>query len=189
MTTIAKLKKDFPRDKWGWYGVRGGPDDPQEQALTNSVNAALLRGFVYSKRSPLEAREAFKEDWKNALRKAVGTRKKISEDLLLKNIEKIAAAMSRKHGRILVKKKMRVGTSQKALNLYLKYLWCLGKISEPPHCPLDARILAKARLYDAKWTHLDSIAKYKQWIKGCGKAVERTGAGSLAEWELRAWGE
>jgi hypothetical protein len=35
----------------------------------------------------------------------------------------------------------RVGTAQKALNLYLKYLWCLGEIKTPPHCPFDRGII------------------------------------------------
>lgn len=35
----------------------------------------------------------------------------------------------------------RIGSAQKALNLYRKYLWCLGYIPFPPHCPFDATII------------------------------------------------
>ncbi len=48
----------------------------------------------------------------------------------------------------------RVGIAQKALNLYLKYLWCLGKITEPPHCPFDSIIISEIKC-NIKWTEMD----------------------------------
>jgi hypothetical protein len=35
----------------------------------------------------------------------------------------------------------RFGVAQKALNVYLKYLWCAGAIPIPPHCTFDDRII------------------------------------------------
>ncbi|MDE8740904.1 hypothetical protein PZA20_03625 [Pectobacterium polaris] len=44
---------------------------------------------------------------------------------------------------LLCKDGYKFGVAQKLLNLLLKYLWCLGHIPEPPHCPVDRLILEK----------------------------------------------
>lgn len=65
-----------------------------------------------------------------------------------------------RHGRF------RIGLAQKALNLYLKYLWCADLAARPPHCPVDAIILAAAGIKDATpWTKLDSIDEYARLIE------------------------
>ena len=102
-----------------------------------------------------------------------------------KNIESLASIMSHCHGGILKDGRFRIGSAQKALNLYLKYLWCLGKIDMPPHCPIDGVILEYLKC-DDKWTELDCIKKYRHIIK---KAKERAGAHPLACWELTTFNQ
>jgi hypothetical protein len=46
------------------------------------------------------------------------------------------------------------GVAQKLLNLFLKYLWCLGTIAEPPHCPVDRIIIGKTCYKDKNWTEI-----------------------------------
>jgi hypothetical protein len=82
--------------------------------------------------------------------------------------------------------RFRIGSAQKALNLYLKYLWCLGLIARPPHCPFDYRILAKLPTCNVKWTQLDSIVKYKE-IVGEAEQLAKGKRLSLADWELEEW--
>ena len=43
----------------------------------------------------------------------------------MRNIVALSEGLSEDHADILAGKRFRVGTAQKALNLYLKYLWCL----------------------------------------------------------------
>ena len=91
--------------------------------------------------------------------------------------------MSQAFSHVLVGDRLRYGTSQKAFNLYLKYLWRLGQIPSPPHCPVDRIVLANAGI-DGTWTESDSEGEYRKWI-----AVLRSKANplSLAEWEYRIW--
>jgi hypothetical protein len=57
---------------------------------------------------------------------------------------------------------MRIGLAQKALNLYLKYLWCLGEIHEPPHCPLDSIVLGQVPgCKDVRWTLIATLGSDK----------------------------
>src|SRR5689334_11713531 len=67
----------------------------------------------------------------------------ISDEEHIDNIVRLADELSVIHESILRDGRFRLGSAQKALNLYLKYLWCAGLIPEPPHCPFDSRIIAK----------------------------------------------
>lgn len=55
------------------------------------------------------------------------------------------------------------GVAQKLLNLHLKYLWCLNKIPEPPHFPVDRRIQEKLNEV-AKDNNISTI-KIEAWTK------------------------
>jgi hypothetical protein len=56
------------------------------------------------------------------------------------------------------------GIAQKLLNLYLKYLWCVGYIVEPPHCPIDRIIIGKTSFRDRlNWTEMGE-AEYREVI-------------------------
>lgn len=83
--------------------------------------------------------------------------------------------------------RFRIGLAQKALNLYLKYLWCAGFAARPPHCPVDAIILESAGIRAATpWTRLDSIEEYARLIE----ALRAIASGRpLAEWELEVWSQ
>ena len=108
----------------------------------------------------------------------------------------------RKHGKSAVNRervtkesdRFRIGIAQKALNLYLKNLWCLGEITTPPHCPLDRLIIDKLGLkwsersqYD--WTKIDDIEKYKELISRCDHKARERGCENIAEWELEVYKE
>ncbi|MFC4892194.1 hypothetical protein ACFPDQ_03930 [Pseudofrancisella aestuarii] len=95
--------------------------------------------------------------------------------------------------RLIVNKGFCIGVSQKVLNLYLKYLWCLGEIKEPPHCPLDGIVLgelkriSKDRCFDIKWTQLEKIEKYNDVIKKAKKVIAEKYNKTLSTWELKFW--
>lgn len=100
-------------------------------------------------------------------------------------IERIAKTLSQKHGPALHGGGMRFGTSQKAFNLYLKYLWRLGKIVEPPHCPIDEIILKAAGLFGS-WTASTSRQEYMDWIRWLRMRAKRRGL-TLSGWEYDTW--
>jgi hypothetical protein len=121
----------------------------------------------------------------------------VTEEEHCLNIEDIAKTLTQKYKDtgILRYSRFRIGIAQKALNLYLKNLWCLGEITmPPPHCPLDRQIIDKLGLrwkeraqYD--WTKLDDIEKYKELISRCGKVAREGKYQNIAEWELNVYKE
>jgi hypothetical protein len=165
-----------------------------DQAIANSIDAAFQHAGVYV--------QGLKDndDRKNALRKALREQLQslgatyatgVTENAHCQNIVSLADALTQrfKDSCILRNGRFRIGIAQKALNLYLKYLWCLGDIPTPPHCPIDRGIIGKLNLNwrergNFGWTKLDDIEKYKILIQNCR---DKAGSASVAEWELKEW--
>jgi hypothetical protein len=88
-----------------------------------------------------------------------------NEALHLQNIVFISDEISKKFSSILHNGRFRVGAAQKLLNLYLKFLWCLGKVDMPPHLPLDSivqKILPRGERI--RWTKMDDLSEYEKTI-------------------------
>lgn len=98
------------------------------------------------------------------------------------NIEGLANHISATSRSALENGRFKIGPAQKALNLYLKYMWCIGQIRTPPHCPFDAIVLSAIGCDGDRWTKVDDIEKYKSWVS---VAKEKANGSSLAEWELQ----
>ena len=82
---------------------------------------------------------------------------------------------------------MKFGHAQKALNLYLKYRWCLDQAQEPPHFPIDSIILKKVPGFERfRWTRMESEEEYKEIISAARKQAQKSGL-SLARWELKEY--
>jgi hypothetical protein len=98
------------------------------------------------------------------------------------NIEGLANHISAISPSALDGERFKIGAAQKALNLYLKYMWCMGRIRTPPHCPFDAIVLSAIGWDGKGWTQEVDIEKYKSWVS---LAKEKANGSSLAEWELQ----
>ena len=85
---------------------------------------------------------------------------------------------------ILRNGRYRIGVAQKLLNLQLKYLWCMNRISMPPHCPIDS-IIQKCLEKDDRcpWTRMSNIGQYNKVIRKLSDVAKQANI-SLAEWEL-----
>lgn len=102
-------------------------------------------------------------------------------------IEHLATALTTGHASILANGHFRIGPTQKLLNLYFKCLWCADfPVGEPPHCPVNAIVLAQAGRSDIKWTQVGSRARYMEAINAPREVAARDGQ-SLAVWKLHAW--
>ena len=82
---------------------------------------------------------------------------------------------------VILNNKLNIGTVQKLLNLYLKYLWCIGEIAMPPHCPVDSTVLNAVGLGNVSWTNIQTISDYENVIK---VIKSKTKNAPLAYWEL-----
>jgi len=155
----------------------------EQQLLSMTLMATAQRGWLYRKDSNKEAREDFRHDLTLALKRLTEQYySDISESAHIANITELADIMSVKHAKVLSGGRFRVGSAQKALNLHLKYMWCMGTISTPPHCPFDSVILSRLPgCRNVKWTQLDSLPEYEEIVQHAKRAA---GGISLAEWEL-----
>src|SRR5229473_6023302 len=164
------------------------------QAIASSIIAAFQHAGVYV--AGLKA----DDPRKNNLRKELAHRLRslgekyqepVTGEQHCRNIEDLADTLteSYKGTGLLKEERFRIGIAQKALNVYLKNLWCLGEITPPPpHCPLDRQIIDKLGLKSSErsaydWTKLDDIERYKELISKCAE-VARARNKNIAEWEL-----
>ena len=160
----------------------------RDQVLFNAINASLQRAFVYTPdASFLERRQL----WKCLREALIGITETYSqpvpEEAHIQNIVNLADTISGDCSNFLVNGRFRIGNAQKALNLYLKYLWCLEQIPMPPHCPFDSRIISRlSKDVQVSWTRLDDIDSYRALVDA---AKDVAGRLSLAEWELQVYQE
>jgi hypothetical protein len=155
-----------------------------DQAIINSIGAAFQHAGVYVKglRDDDKRKACLRNTLAECLRDlGLSYVHCVTDDAHCGNISNLAKTMTEEFRGtgILRDEQFRIGIAQKVLNLYLKYLWCLGDIPAPPHCPLDRRIIDKLCLKekdrrDYDWTKIESIAKYKRLIEKCREAAGGT---------------
>lgn len=128
----------------------------------------------------------------------------------ISHIVALQKAVTDEHGDNLAGGKLKFGRAQKLLNMYLKYLWCAGKMPEPPHCPFDDIIInRKLQERDDEfwnsfggvehleaqpgheniwvWTQSDRLENYLVWLAAADEMAKRDNCKSIAEWELFAF--
>lgn len=159
-----------------------------ERAASNALNAAFQRNPTYSAASTSDDRSKFRTEFIEHLLSAVETyRGGVNESNHVDTIVRLSDGLSAGHPMTLAGQRLRIGTTQKALNLFLKTIWCLEpRFATPPHCPVDAIILQAAGIYGS-WTKVDSIEAYSEWLSTIRRRASAQGFGSIAEWELETW--
>ena len=154
-----------------------------QAALQQRQNKVYARDEVGNERLTfrLELARMMREESQHYMRAGQPT----SDEEHCAAIRRISDSLSARFGTILKGGRFRYGTSQKAFNLYLKFLWRLGALGDgkPPHCPVDGIVLDAAGL-TGSWTWSDDELEYRRWIDEIRKkAAPRT----LADWEYDTW--
>jgi hypothetical protein len=147
----------------------------------SAISASFQRNQIYEKTAGVEVRATLR----NALR---GHLRELEKDYSIKatdeaherNIENLSKRLSDHPG--VAGGRFRIGASQKVLNVYLKYLWCVGEIAEPPHCPFDGLVISALGLRST-WTALDNIEQYRELVRVARLHAAQQGL-SLPAWEL-----
>ncbi len=163
----------------------------EQRAMTETLKAALQQrqNKVYSRDEVRNERLTFRLELARMMRKESRRYKQpslhVSDDEHCAAIRRISESLSTRYRPILKAGRFRYGTAQKALNLYLKFLWRLGALGggKPPHCPVDGVVLAAAGLIGS-WTWSDDEKEYRHWIDEIRK---NAGTRTLADWEYEAW--
>lgn len=153
-----------------------------------TIYAAFQRAKVYKENISQEDKTHLKECLQSSINNVMGSyESKVSEKDHIKNIEKIKKSVDKKWGHILDQSSISYGVVQKAFNLHLKLMWCLKKIPEPPHCPLDSIIIRHLSIKDREnWTGIRDIQIYKTLISKLQNIAKESNM-SLAQWELMTY--
>ncbi len=160
-----------------------------DELFSRVLQATFQRSLTYEEKASDERKAAFKEALRERLEALAEIYKakkpqQIPSDDHIRNIENLANSLSESFADCLVGGRFRIGSAQKALNLHLKYLWCLGEVAEPPHCPFDSIIIKKlGRENELNWTALDDIGIYRKLVNLAEDFAKRRGL-TIAEWEL-----
>ncbi len=157
---IKEDKKDFIEQEI-WLLTRGGGFQ-RANVYANNNN---LSGKEYATRKLYFTRML--HGWlKNVMESTYSQSKNISYEQHIAKINSISSSTSA-FDDVLTNGKLNFGVSQKLLNLYLKYHWCLGNIPTPPHFPVD-RIIQKELGFKEKdlvaWTQMKDDKSYKKII-------------------------
>ncbi len=160
----------------------------EKDAMRNSLKAALQRNKTYVKDISQTDRQRFRSSWASLITESakIYSTPLADDKQHCETIAKISEKLSQDYAHILVGGYLRFGTSQKAFNLYLKFLWRLDieNFPAPPHCPVDGVVLKAANL-QGSWTKCNSVEQYMKWIAAIRKQL--TIHSTLAEYEYDLW--
>jgi hypothetical protein len=155
--------------------------------------ASVQRANIYEKTSSKQDRDDFKKNIMIFIEKKILPKyvDPCTEEDHIANIAALAdygTEVGTKQGKyVLGESGYRIGIAQKLLNLQLKYLWCLGFIEEPPHCPVDRIVLSKTKLEGKlNWTQIKTKNEYIQAINAIRDVADSQKL-SLSEWELKVF--
>jgi hypothetical protein len=146
-----------------------------------TIMGAFQHNKIYSDNVSEASKIKFRKNLELLLNRITGVYKqKVSENDHLYYLDQLKSLIEAAHKDILLGGLISFGTVQKILNLYLKYLWSINLVVEPPHCPIDSIILS--RLYDrsTRWTTMEK----KAYISIIEKINQIKKNKSIAEWEL-----
>ena len=167
-----------------------------------SIAGAFQRAGIYQPEASEEAKTQFKTELKEDLESFIAEQyfQPCSEAQHLKNITKLSEH-SKDYSDLLKGGQLNIGVSQKVLNLFLKYVWCLKLIPTPPHFPVErsnqiifnekAKTLGLATTPLQPWTQIQSLKDYLKIIdlaKRVQQATPEFKGLSLAEVELKLMG-
>lgn len=155
----------------------------KSQIFYLTIMGAFGRNNIYKDNVIEKDKKQFREYIKSLLESLEDEYKnEVAKDKHLANLDKLKRSIENKGKNTFKKSLISFGTVQKLLNLYLKYLWCIGLIHKPPNCPIDKTILDNIG-YDINWTKMDR----KQYRNAIKKIDLKKGERSIAEWELNFW--
>lgn len=159
-----------------------------QQLWNSAIRASLSRAeSVYKEGVSKKAKDEFKQELFKFTNELIDQFYSNSTPTEESHLERIKGIIAYTEGfeKILSGEKLNFGRAQKVLNLYLKYRWCLGTASIPPHFPVDRIIQLKLGLPNPPpWTSWKDESEYENVIKLAKIKAEEKGFESIAEFEL-----
>ncbi|MCF8414587.1 MAG: hypothetical protein K9G44_14335 [Melioribacteraceae bacterium] len=156
------------------------------RAFVNTINASISRANVYDghpdQNDRIELKNYIKEYLVNLLNEYQDHN--VGDEAHIGNIISFKEGVSDNFEFLLNNGELTLGVSQKIINLYLKWTWCLGQINTPPHFPIDRNLLSHLGI-NLAWTRLNDTNEYFNIIDAAREILEEDQ--TLASWELDLW--
>lgn len=114
----------------------------------------------------------------------------MDDEAHIRRIRELASGLTKAHAAVLYGEEFVFGVAAKAVNVYLKHLWC-GEPSldiRPTHCPFDNNIIdaLNPQGCERRWTY-GGEKDYREWVRLAYLAATAEGYSRLSEWELEKW--
>ena len=175
-----------------FYQLVNEPKD-ENQAADIAINVSVSRNPTYSGDISYNDKHKIRNYWKSLLLDFYDKNKqvKISREVFFDYVNIIKRKMNSKYSSAFkcntngYDNGFRLAHAQKSLSVFLKHLWCMGKMGEPPFCPIDGIILNNVLKKKKAWTKLNDTNTYETYIRYIDSAVGTTM--SVAEWEYICW--
>ncbi|AGG33783.1 hypothetical protein D521_1215 [beta proteobacterium CB] len=160
-------------------------------AQSKAISASVQHNKLYSSNLDLTLRRKIRDSWKAELaskaEKYVNSQSVSQFEIDFISLQSTMNNLYR--GNFLSYHKggngFRVSHAQKSLSIYLKHLWCLGRIFMPPICPIDNVVLrlTEAKGVDATWTFVNSLDEHKKRFTLIENEARKNKL-PIAEWEI-----
>ncbi|MDP1652521.1 MAG: hypothetical protein Q8L56_07340 [Rhodocyclaceae bacterium] len=188
--TAADRRNFFIQKKWPHKIIAEQRTFLDAQIFSLTLMATVQRNkYLYRKDASEGDKKQFREKLRKKLRH-IAERYELEtpeSDEHIANIVGLADHISANCSSALMNGRFKIGAAQKALNLYLKYLWCFGRIPTPPHCPFDFVVLSRIPgCQNVRWTQLDHLPEYESIVQHAERVAGKV---SLAEWELSLYND
>lgn len=165
---------------------RYNPERSVERAGRAALLSALQRNRTYAAGVASWERQQLRGHWTNVLMEmASGYERARDLKSFRSDIVVLRDEINHQFRPLLCNGGLRIAHAQKSLSVFLKHLWCIGLVTEPPACPVDRIILGLAGAPESlrTWTTVNSMDEYDRqltWL--ADRAVEESR--TLAAWEL-----
>lgn len=176
-------RKELPND-----------NEIRDIALKSAIKAAFMHNKTYSNDADYHQRRNFRFFFRQLI--AYIGEKYLNNvqtfDTFISDIQNMKATINEQFANILYDNSIRIGHCQKALAIYLKWMWChSNNMPAPPMCPIDRNILSYCGI-NGNYTQLDDINLYRQWAEtiigvanaNCENELFGHHCTNVAEWEL-----
>ena len=176
-----------------FYQIVNEPKD-ENHAADVAINVSVSRNPTYSGDISYNDKYKIRNYWKSLLLDFYDENKqvKISRKVFFDYVYIIKEKMNSEYPSAFecntegYDNGFRLAHAQKSLSVFLKHLWCMGKMGVPPFCPIDGIILNNVLKKKGAWTKLNDDDTYKQYIEYVDNAAKNSNI-SVAEWEYDNW--
>jgi hypothetical protein len=149
----------------------------------DAVASSVMHNRLYLNGNTLETEKGkVKQEWLKLLcqRSLKYKTKIISKKDYFDDVEEIKDAMNMEFSEII---NFQYSHAQKSMSIFLKHLWCIERINEPPSCPIDSIVLKAAGLGNERWTQIHTKEKFIELFERIEDHAHMNSK-SIAQWEL-----